>query len=74
MQTLLHKAFLISGLALGVAVLAAVPTRSLPLQEATSVAVRVQHNVTDERHSTHYYFPSQFSAPEGPVAEPIATF
>lgn len=78
MQTLLRKALFVSGLALGAAVLAAiagVPTRSLQLPEDTSLTVRTLHGATDESNSTsYYYFPSQFKAPEGPIAEPIATF
>jgi hypothetical protein len=77
MQTLLRKALLVSGLALGAAVLgviAAVPTHLLPPAETTSLAIRAQHGATNEPDSAYYYFPSQFRAPEGPIAEPIATF
>ena len=78
MQTLLRNALIVSGLALGAAVLAAiaaVPTRSLQLPEATPLTVRTGHGATNEPNSTsYYYFPSQFGAPEGPIAEPIATF
>jgi hypothetical protein len=77
MQTLSRKLLIASALALGAAVLgaiAAVPTRSLPSPEITSLSVRVQHGATNEPNSAYYYFPSQFKAPEGPVAEPIATF
>jgi hypothetical protein len=54
--------------------IAAVPAHSLLSAESPSVAVRTQHGATGEPDSAYYYFPSQFRSPDGPVAEPIATF
>lgn len=76
MQALLRKSLIISGLGLGAAVLGAigaVPARSFMSPGTASGAVRAEHGATNEP-SAYYYFPSQFEAPEGPVAEPIATF
>ena len=77
MQSLLRKSLIVSGFALGAAVvsaIAATSARSLLSPETTCLAVPAQHGATSEASSTYYYFPSQFRAPEGPLAEPIATF
>ncbi len=77
MQTLLRKSLIVSGFALGAAALgaiAATSARSLRSPETTCLAVPAQHGATSEPSSAYSYFPSQFRAPEGPVAEPIATF
>ncbi len=62
----------VTGAVLGA--IAAVPAHSLLSAESPSVAVRAQHGATGEPDSAYYYFPSQFRSPDGPVAEPIATF
>jgi hypothetical protein len=77
MQTLLGKSLIVSGLALGAAAvgaIAATSARSLLSPETTCLAVPARHGAISEAISAYYYFPSQFRAPEGPVAEPIATF